>query len=88
MIWPLNARVGTGSPRRQAQLRYLRPDLQLSECRGNVDTRLRKLDAGEFDALILAAAGLTRLGLANRIVSEIVPPEMYPVCSGTRSGRS
>lgn len=75
---PLNARVGTGSPRRQAQLLHLRPDLQLSECRGNVETRLRKLDAGDFDALILAAAGLTRLGLANRIHSEIVPPEMYP----------
>jgi hydroxymethylbilane synthase len=75
---PTNARVGTGSPRRQAQLRYLRPDLQLLEVRGNVDTRLRKLDAGEFDALILAAAGLTRLGLANRIHSEIAPPEMYP----------
>jgi hydroxymethylbilane synthase len=75
---PLNAKVGTGSPRRQAQLRYLRPDLQLSEVRGNVDTRLRKLDAGDYDALILASAGLTRLGLANRIHSEISPPEMYP----------
>ena len=73
-----NARVGTGSPRRQAQLRYLRPDLRLSEVRGNVDTRLRKLDAGEYDALILAAAGLTRLGLANRIHAAIAPPEMYP----------
>ena len=75
---PQNARVGTGSPRRQAQLRYLRPDLHLSEVRGHVETRLRKLDAGEYDALILAAAGLTRLGLSNRIHSEIAPPEMYP----------
>ena len=75
---PHRARVGTGSPRRQAQLRYLRPDLELSDVRGNVDTRLRKLDAGEYDALILASAGLTRLGLANRIHSEIAPPEMYP----------
>ncbi len=75
---PQRARIGTGSPRRQAQLRYLRPDLQLSEVRGNVETRLRKLDAGDYDALILAAAGLTRLGLANRIHSEIGPPEMYP----------
>lgn len=75
---PMNARVGTGSPRRQAQLRHLRPDLILSEVRGNVDTRLRKLDAGEYDALILAAAGLTRLGLADRIHAEIVPPDMYP----------
>ena len=72
------ARVGTGSPRRQAQLRYLRPDLQLQEVRGNVDTRLKKLDAGDYDALILAAAGLTRLGLANRIHTELVPPQMYP----------
>ena len=75
---PLAARVGTGSPRRQAQLRYLRPDLLLSEVRGNVETRLGKLDKGQYDALILAAAGLTRLGLADRIHSEIVPPEMYP----------
>ena len=75
---PLNAKVGTGSPRRQAQLRYLRPDLQLSEVRGNVDTRLRKLDSGEYDALILAAAGLTRLGLSDRIHSELMPPDMYP----------
>jgi hydroxymethylbilane synthase len=72
------ARVGTGSPRRQAQLRYLRPDLQLSEIRGNVDTRLRKLDTGEYDALILAAAGLTRLGLSDRIHTGIAPPDMYP----------
>jgi hydroxymethylbilane synthase len=50
----------------------------LLEVRGNVDTRLRKVDSGEYDALILASAGLTRLGLANRIHSEIAPPEMYP----------
>lgn len=75
---PVNSRVGTGSPRRQAQLRHLRPDLQVSEVRGNVDTRLRKLDSGEYDALILAAAGLTRLGFASRIATEIQPPEMYP----------
>lgn len=72
------ARVGTGSPRRQAQLRYLRPDLQLSEVRGNLDTRLRKLDSGDYDAIILASAGLTRLGWANRIQSELTPPQMYP----------
>lgn len=75
---PPNAKVGTGSPRRQAQLRYLRPDLVLSEVRGNVDTRLKKLDNGEYDALILAAAGLTRLGWADRIGTEIAPPAMYP----------
>lgn len=73
-----NARIGTGSPRRKAQLRYLRPDLQLFEIRGNVDTRLKKLDAGDYDAIILASAGLTRLGWANRIHSEIAPPFMYP----------
>lgn len=72
------ARVGTGSPRRQAQLRFLRPDLQLSEVRGNVDTRLRKLDAGDYDAIILASAGLTRLGWAQRIQAELAPPQMYP----------
>ncbi|WP_373651152.1 hydroxymethylbilane synthase [Schlesneria sp. DSM 10557] len=75
---PPNARVGTGSPRRKAQLRYLRPDLQLFEIRGNVDTRLKKLDAGDYDAIILASAGLTRLGWAERIHSEIAPPFMYP----------
>ncbi len=75
---PLRARVGTGSPRRQAQIRFLRPDLQLSEVRGNVETRLRKLDDGQYDALILASAGLTRLGLGGRIHAEISPPEMYP----------
>ncbi len=60
-----NARVGTGSLRRRAQLLFLRPDLKFVEIRGNVDTRLRKLDAGEADALILAEAGLDRLGLSR-----------------------
>lgn len=78
---PQGARVGTGSPRRQAQLRYLRNDLQLSEVRGNVETRLRKLDEGQYDALVLAVAGLTRLGLANRITSELCPPQMFPAVS-------
>lgn len=77
----VGARVGTGSPRRQAQLRFLRDDLILSEVRGNVETRLRKLDEGHYDALVLAAAGLTRLGLANRISSELAPPEMFPAVS-------
>ncbi len=75
---PQGARVGTGSPRRQAQLRYLRPDLQLSEVRGNVETRLRKLDEGQYEALVLAAAGLTRLGLGHRISRELPPPTVYP----------
>lgn len=69
------AKVGTGSMRRRAQLLRLRPDLQLEEVRGNVDTRLRKLDDGHYDALILATAGLTRLGLAARI-SQAIPVEV------------
>lgn len=75
------ARIGTGSPRRQAQLRFLRNDLVLSEVRGNVESRLRKLDKGQYDALVLAAAGLTRLGLAERISCELAPPEMFPAVS-------
>ena len=67
--------VGTGSLRRQAQLRNVRPDLRVTEVRGNVDTRLRKLDDGEFDAIVLAHAGLRRLGLAER-VSRVLPFEM------------
>jgi hydroxymethylbilane synthase len=64
---PRCARLGTGSLRRQAQLRARRPDLEMGEIRGNVDTRLAKLDRGEFDAIVLAKAGLQRLGLAERI---------------------
>ncbi len=75
---PQNARIGTGSLRRQAQLRHHRPDLQCSEVRGNVETRLRKLDEGEYDALVLAAAGLGRLELAQRISARLVPPLMFP----------
>ena len=63
--------VGTSSPRRVAQLRHLRPDVVVREVRGNVDTRLRKLDEGEYDALILACAGLHRLGLAERISGKL-----------------
>jgi hydroxymethylbilane synthase len=69
------ARVGTGSWRRQAQLRHVRPDLQVEDVRGNVDTRLRKLDEGQFDAIVLAQAGLRRLGLAERI-SWVLPFEV------------
>lgn len=78
---PPNARIGTGSPRRQAQLRHHRPDLQLSEIRGNVDTRLRKLDEGQFDAILLAEAGLRRLGLQDRISLLLSPPLVYPAVS-------
>lgn len=73
-----NALVGTSSPRRRAQLKHLRPDLSLVELRGNVDTRLRKLDAGEYDAVILAAAGLQRLGAGDRISSFIPTDTMVP----------
>jgi hydroxymethylbilane synthase len=69
------ARIGTGSRRRQSQILHLRPDLHLSEIRGNVETRLRKLDEGEFDAIVLAQAGLNRLGLSNRI-TQVLPPSI------------
>lgn len=68
---PQGARVGTSSLRRQCQLRALRPDLALADLRGNVNTRLGKLDNGEFDAIILACAGLKRLGFAERIRQEL-----------------
>jgi hydroxymethylbilane synthase len=68
---PRGASVGTSSMRRQCQLLARRPDLQIAMLRGNVPTRIRKLDAGEFDAVVLAAAGLTRLGLADRITQEL-----------------
>jgi len=69
------ARVGTSSLRRAAQLRQMRPDLEIVSVRGNVDTRLRKLDEGQFDAILLASAGLKRLGWAERI-AEILGPEL------------
>jgi len=72
------ARIGTGSPRRQAQLRHHRPDLTLADVRGNVATRLQKLDQGEFDALVLAEAGLIRLGLEHRIGMRLLPPVLLP----------
>lgn len=72
------ARVGTGSQRRRAQIKHLRPDLEVVGIRGNVDTRLRKLDDGEYDAIILAAAGLRRLGWSERIVELLEPPQMLP----------
>ncbi len=69
------ARVGTGSLRRQAQLRHIRPDLDVRDLRGNVDTRLRKVESGEYDAVMLAKAGLDRLGCNHRI-SEILSPDV------------
>ena len=71
----VGARVGTSSPRRQAMLRHARPDLAFADIRGNLDTRLRKLDQGDYDALVLAAAGLNRLGWGNRI-SLLLPLEI------------
>ncbi|WP_158972622.1 hydroxymethylbilane synthase [Paraglaciecola sp. L3A3] len=68
---PQNAVVGTSSLRRQCQLRKRRPDLVIKDLRGNVNTRLAKLDAGEYDAIVLAAAGLIRLGMLGRITHEI-----------------
>ncbi len=78
---PQGARVGTSSLRRQAQLKAVRPDLDVHPLRGNVDTRLRKLEAGEYDAIILAAAGLNRLG-KTELVRQIIPAEMMCPAAG------
>ena len=75
---PQRAVVGTSSLRRQAQLRARRPDLVLRDLRGNVNTRLAKLDAGEYDAIVLACAGLQRLGLESRIRSRLDAPDWLP----------
>lgn len=75
---PEGAKVGTGSLRRRAQLLHQRPDLKLEEVRGNVETRLRKVDDGEYDAILLAEAGLRRLGWADRISAVLSPPLVYP----------
>ena len=75
---PHGARVGTSSLRRQAQLRALRPDLALIDLRGNVNTRLAKLDAGDYDAIILACAGIERLGLGQRIAARLAAPGWLP----------
>ena len=75
---PRGARVGTSSLRRQAQLLAARPDLRIETLRGNVDTRLRRHDAGEMDAIVLACAGLTRLGLESRITARLDPKICLP----------
>jgi hydroxymethylbilane synthase len=77
---PQGAHVGTSSLRRECQLRSLRPDIRVSSLRGNVQTRLRKLDEGQFDAIILASAGLIRLQLQERIASFIPVDESLPAC--------
>jgi hydroxymethylbilane synthase len=78
---PQRARVGTSSLRRQAQLKALRPDLDIQSLRGNVDTRLRKLEAGEYDAIILAAAGLNRLG-KTELIKQVISPEIMCPAAG------
>jgi len=80
---PAGAKLGTSSLRRAAQLRKVRPDLRIEPVRGNLDTRLRKLDDGQYDAIVLAAAGLKRLGWEDRI-AEILPPDV--VCPAVGQG--
>lgn len=75
---PQGARVGTASLRRECQLRARRPDLVIQSLRGNVNTRLAKLDAGEHDAIILASAGLVRLGFGKRIRAQLSPDDSLP----------
>jgi hydroxymethylbilane synthase len=75
---PQGATLGTSSPRRLSQLQHLRSDLVFKDLRGNVDTRLRKLDEGQYDALLLACAGLRRLGLENRISAPLPISQMLP----------
>lgn len=78
---PQNARVGTSSLRRQAQLKALRPDLVALDLRGNVNSRLQKLNAGDYDAIVLACAGLERLGLAERIRGRLQAPAWLPAAA-------
>jgi hydroxymethylbilane synthase len=78
---PQGARVGTSSLRRQAQLKAVRSDLEIHPLRGNVDTRLRKLEQGEYDAIILAAAGLKRLGTTD-LIRQIIPSEIMCPAAG------
>jgi hydroxymethylbilane synthase len=75
---PSGAKVGTGSLRRSSQLLSKRPDLDIIPIRGNVDTRIKRLESGEFDAIILAASGLNRLGLSSKITELLSPPEYIP----------
>jgi hydroxymethylbilane synthase len=78
---PDGARIGSSSLRRQAQLKLMRPDLNVEPLRGNVNTRLSKLDNGDYDAIILAAAGLERLGLQHYISRQFTPDEMLPAAA-------
>ena len=78
---PAGARVGTSSLRRQCQLKALRPDLQVVDLRGNVNTRIRKLQEGHYEAIILACAGLERLGMEDLITEELGPPRWLPAAT-------
>ncbi len=78
---PEHAHIGTSSLRRQAQLRAVRADLRIGDLRGNVNTRLAKLDAGDYDGIILACAGLDRLGLQSRIRSRLIAPAWLPAAA-------
>jgi hydroxymethylbilane synthase len=78
---PHGARIGSSSLRRQAQLKLMRPDVLIEPLRGNVNTRLSKLDNGDYDAIILAAAGLERLGLDHYISHQFSPDEMLPAAA-------
>ena len=78
---PAGSLVGTSSMRRQCQLKSMRPDLQVTDLRGNLDTRIRKLQDGEYDAIILACAGLERLGLDQLITEILRPPQWLPAAT-------
>jgi len=78
---PLGARIGTSSPRRSAQLKAARSDVECLDIRGNVDTRLAKLDRGDYDAIVLAAAGLERLGWSHVVTEHLEPDVMLPAVS-------
>jgi hydroxymethylbilane synthase len=78
---PAGARIGSSSLRRQAQLRLMRPDVVIEPLRGNVNTRLARLDNGDYDAIVLAAAGLERLGLADAISQRFSADEMLPAAA-------
>ena len=75
---PLGATIGTSSLRRKSQLSAMRPDLRILDLRGNLDTRLKKMEQGEYDAIILAGAGLNRLGMQQRITALFTPTQMLP----------
>ena len=85
---PQGARVGTSSGRRAAQLRVLRPDLHIESIRGNVDTRIRKIKEGQYDAIVLAAAGLRRLSLEHEIAEIFSPEQICPAPGQGEIGRA